>query len=568
MTIEFQLKGARKDILKHNGHLLIEGGPGAGKTTIALLKAKKIIDDSLIDNNQKILFLSFARATISRVEEQARDLISSSDKKKVEINTYHSFAWSIIQSFGYLLKRHNHLKLITPPNLSARMADLDDAKREEFKIDLLEREGIICFDLFSSTAVSILNSSQKIRSIYSNAYPYIIVDEFQDTDDSEWKLIKLLGQKSRIIALADMNQRIYEFRGASISRLPQFKEHFEANIYDLGIENNRSPGTDIVDFGNDLLKGTNIGKVYKNVVVSRYQPYREVKSNLKYALIKSIQRLKACAPSGDWSIAVLVKTKQDTLSVSSYLSSQNLQHEVLIDPAGPTLAASVISQVLEYDNNTPDIFFKHLLTRIINHIKGRKTSIAQADLELCHALEKYQITGKITGPKRNRLVEEVRHIVINRGQMAFKGIPEEDWISVRKLFCDCSHEVLKNIFTDAQYLRLLNKGAQLSEKLSEMWRTLGNYSYASQAVEEALEMEHFSMSHRVWRGIVVMNIHKSKGKEFDEVLIWEDPFRPIVHPKSSETRLQQDRLLIRVAATRAKRRTTFLTPSSSPCILL
>jgi len=48
----------------------------------------------------------------------------------------------------------------------------------------------------------------------SISYPYIIVDEFQDTDQHEWKLVKLLGEKSNIIALADLEQRIYEFRGA------------------------------------------------------------------------------------------------------------------------------------------------------------------------------------------------------------------------------------------------------------------------------------------------------------------------------------------------------------------
>ncbi len=64
----------RIDIMKSSGPLLIMGGPGSGKTTIALFKAKQIIESELLQPGQKVLFLSFARATISRVEEQAGNL--------------------------------------------------------------------------------------------------------------------------------------------------------------------------------------------------------------------------------------------------------------------------------------------------------------------------------------------------------------------------------------------------------------------------------------------------------------------------------------------------------------
>lgn len=150
---------------------------------------------------------------------------------------------------------------------------------------------------------------------------------------------------------------------------------------------------------------------------------------------------------------------------------------------------------------------------------------------------------------------------MERSALNLTGIPEDDWL---KLFETASSVCLKNVYEDARYLRLLHKGALLSQRLSETWRQNGSYLHAAEAIEEALTQEHFSMASREWKGIFIMNIHKSKGKEFDEVIIWEEFRKPIVY----ESNLSQGRLLMRVAVTRARSFCTILTPASEPCILL
>ena len=69
------------------------------------------------------------------------------------------------------------------------------------------------------------------------------------------------------VALADPEQRIYDFRGADPKRITQFIESFKPKIFDFGQQNNRSNGKDIAEFGNDLLQGKNTGKQYKDVSV-------------------------------------------------------------------------------------------------------------------------------------------------------------------------------------------------------------------------------------------------------------------------------------------------------------
>lgn len=556
----------RQSVLDRNGHILVEGGPGAGKTTLALLKAHTILNGGLLKKNQKILFLSFARATIARIDEQAKHIVSGGNKRNLEINTYHGFTWSFIQSHGYLLGKHRKLKIITPPNFVADTAGIANKKDlAEYKYNLLEKDGILCFDLFAEVACRLLEKSQKICDLLSDAYPYIIVDEFQDTDSNEWKIVQLLGKKSNIIALADLNQRIFEFRGASVKRIPEFIEQFNCLRINLGKENNRSSGLDIVQFGDDLLTGKNKGKKYRNVQILLYGFHRrDIRLPLFLTLQKAFARKKLDSDNSDWSLAILVKRKSDTLKISSYLTSKKISHDVVIDPEGPSLSASIIAKVME---PTTDWDIDTLIRYIVQHIKGRKGArISQADLKIVSFLKTYVPGNKIIGAKRKVLINEIEKIVSQRDLIEFTGSPEKDWILVRNLFQNSTHEVLTNIYEDAIYLRLLNKGAILSSKLTEKWRDSKAYIRASILVEEALTQEHFAMTNRKYTGIFIMNLHKSKGKEFDEVIIWEELYNPIVNPDPK--RIEQDKLVLRVAVTRAKKMTSFLTPQSQPCVLL
>ena len=82
----FNLSNEKKKVIESNENMLILGGPGSGKTTIALLKAKDIIQTNEFLNTQKILFLSFARATVVRAEQQAGNIITPAIKQNIVIN--------------------------------------------------------------------------------------------------------------------------------------------------------------------------------------------------------------------------------------------------------------------------------------------------------------------------------------------------------------------------------------------------------------------------------------------------------------------------------------------------
>lgn len=574
-----KLSEQKQELLETDGHILVLGGPGSGKTFTALLKAKQVIEKEGIKNGQKVLFLSFARATIARIEQQATWLrISKSLRHHLEINTYHGFTWNILKSHGYLLNSCSPLRLLPPPEAASHLADVDgDAAREIEKRRLFEQEGLLHFDLFANLSTYLLSKSKSLAAILCDAYPVIILDEFQDTNVDEWNLIRVFGERSRLIALADAQQRIYEFRGADPARIGEFISEFSPTVFDFGSENHRSNGTDIVQFGNDLLTCANKGKHYNDVKCIAY-PFRRgnlLHLNLKYTVLDSCQRLRA-AGQGKWSLAILVPTKKLMLNVSDFLGSiQNLtncrilpaiNHEVALEVAGPSLSAVLIAGLLE-SGETDYQIGNRFINDLCKHIRGRKGNDppSKTHIALSNALIEYLGTGKIRGKYRKFVIDESKRIVNECRRIDFSGDPNHDWIIVRNILFNTDCKEIKEIAIDAQYLRLLHRGALLRSSLCELWRNNGNYSGASDAVRNALLQEHFSASTKVWTGVNVMTFHKAKGKEFDEVIIYEGHYQGKI---AREKDIEQSRLALRVAVTRAIRRATILTPSNDICKFL
>jgi len=387
----------RQGILDSQNHLLVLGGPGCGKTTIALVKAATELSRGTVASGQKILFLSFARATIARAVQDIKCLIPDGQRQSLEISTYHGFEWRLIQSFGYLLTGHRRLRLLPPPEEANRMAGIPTANRFESLRELLQTEQLLGFDLFAGFAADLLEKSSRLLKMVSDCYPTIIVDEFQDTDRDEWRTIKVLGTQSRVIALADPDQRIYEFRGADPARIGELMNALHPEVFDFGYENHRSNGTDVTAFGNDLLSGANKTKVYNQVKISTYGYYHEVLIPIKYAICDSMKRLIETG-NPNWSLGVLVSSNDFMLRVSNYLVSSSdkfkpIPHEVLIDPEGPSLAAVLIGGLLE-GAQILEALQTRLLFDLIAHIRGcAGGEISQANLALTEAIREFLISG-------------------------------------------------------------------------------------------------------------------------------------------------------------------------------
>ena len=103
--------------------------------------------------------------------------------------------------------------------------------------------------------LTFLMEVEQVRQLVSTMYPVVVLDEFQDTNEAPWRVVQALGELSTLFALADPEQRIFDFIGADPQRLQQFRDRFALTEIDLSTENRTSAGTDITTFGNDILRG-------------------------------------------------------------------------------------------------------------------------------------------------------------------------------------------------------------------------------------------------------------------------------------------------------------------------
>lgn len=600
-------------ILKASGHLLVTGGPGSGKTSISILKATRCVENDIMPG-QSVLFLSFARATVLRVVEaiEHEQKIPKQQRERIEIGTYHSFFWRIIKAHGYLVGLPRLLNILRPSSEAAALSVIRSEIGIDNKIDNVQKarkrclekrerkrlaveEARICFDLFAEYAGRILHGSERICKLIANAYPTIILDEFQDTTEDQWHVVKALGEHCQLISLADPEQRIYDWIGANPNRLHHFRKEFNPKEFNLCSDNHRSPGTEILLFGNDVLKGEFSQKKY--IGVSRlcypatYNHDRTTNSAFT-ALIREISIAeKRLIDSGkpNWSLAILVPTKRLARLTSDKLrnppSGQSaITHTEVVELEGAILAAEIMAHLLEPTAN--DKHFIYLVELMCNYFRGRnagkplKTDIKKAaDIDkACKNFIERSSQGKRM--HQGRLLVNTHETYTQAKSLILTGKPNTDWRAMSELIKSGKCTRLKELVKDIRNLRLLGKETQLHRSLVEDWRENNNaYMNALSIVQQAFAQEDFATNQSPKTGVIVMNMHKAKGKQFDEVIIFEGwpqfignkfikhPDR-IVWSNSLRNENDENRQNFRVSITRSKSRTTILTPENSPCTLL
>jgi len=247
------------------------------------------------------------------------------------------------------------------------------------------------------------------------------------------------------------------------------------------------------------------------------------------------------------------------------------------------LAAEIIAFLLQPHTEAQD--FGQLVDLLCSFFEGRGgENPSLSDIRESIAIRKAQekasacaLSGKAL--PRSSLVHGLLAGYTSCTARVFPGNPDEDWSAVRNILADCVCKRLSEVAEEARNVRFLDRGTELREALSLDWRDNGSYKNALAIARQSFTREYFAMSGRPETGIIVMNMHKAKGKQFDEVIIFEGWPRVvrgkivsnadrIVRSNSREGDLTQARQNFRVSVTRAKERTTILTPDSNPCVLL
>lgn len=601
----FEPTDQQKAIVAAEGHLLVKGGPGSGKTTISIVKAEALVETALRPG-QRVLFLSFARATVARVIEALDEQTNGRPevRRRIDIDTYHAFFWRLFRTHGYLIGLSRRLEILTPTDRAVALTPIrqrfgstrnmtDDRKREKERDEdtelmrLAVEDGKVCFDLFAEFVTRLLNGSEKVRKLVSTKYPVIILDEFQDTNPGQWSVVQSLGIDSTLIALADEEQRIYDFIGADPERLNQFIALFAPTVYDFGGTNHRSNGTDIARFGNDIVAGRITG-TYSGMKLVQYPGNaNQAMAAMKGQVLQARKRLTD-AKGSDWSLAILVPTKHLMRVASDALRATDagmpaISHHAAIDMEGAILAAQVIAFLLQPSEGSGD--FQQFADLLCNFFRGKggddpSTADINEAANIQKALQKAVENARVgKEPPANSIIRPVSTGYEQARSLDLTGNPESDWLAIWKILEACGCKRLAKVVEEARNVRLLDRGTQLRDSLSAAWRADRAYTDALAIVRQAFVQEHFSTSVRRQSGVIVMNMHKAKGKQFDEVIIFEGwprfanrqivaNLNRIVRGNVDGQDLTHAKYNFRVSVTRARMQTTVMTPDNDPCILL
>jgi DNA helicase-2/ATP-dependent DNA helicase PcrA len=336
----------RQSLLDCPGHALVLGGPGSGKTTIALKKAVVRITAGLAPG-QSVLFLSFSRAAVARLGEAMKQEVPKAQRNQLSMQTFHSFFWSLLSTHAYLLGVPTRLKILLPQDEQIEYGPIKRRDRNEnnaaWRAWLVERErlfraeGRIAFDLFAPNAEAILTASGQVRRLVAQRHPLIIVDEAQDTDAHAWRCIQLLAPLVQIVCLADLEQQIFDhLPGIGPERVAAIREYLAPHEIDLGGQNHRSGGTEIANFGQDILSGRVRGAPYAGVSALSYNPQqRELRAVVRSALGMLHRAIRINTGTFGRTVAILSHSGSSAAKISAALNEEPkpVRHKLAFDEA-------------------------------------------------------------------------------------------------------------------------------------------------------------------------------------------------------------------------------------------
>ncbi len=287
-----QRQAARWD----NGPLLVLAGPGSGKTAVLTLRIAKLIASSP-NASFKILGITFTTKAANEMYSRIREL-TSEYSQRINICTFHSFCTNLLRQHGSQLDLRPNFSVITDDKdriaILSELRNRGELELDGFedclkKIDIMFTHGISVDDLpqyfkngneeqcrelqnmFRKYLASLIQENQldfgsmlhftrellssypRIAKQVRRAYQYVCVDEFQDTNLAQYKVLRLIAPDTtaNLFVVADDDQLIFQWNGADPRRLEELKLDYRPQVIQLP-ENYRCPA-EIVKRANRLI---------------------------------------------------------------------------------------------------------------------------------------------------------------------------------------------------------------------------------------------------------------------------------------------------------------------------
>lgn len=586
MEYQSNLNDRQLEAVKHmEGPCLVMAGAGSGKTKVLTCRIAHLIENGIPDYH--ILAITFTNKAAAEMRSRVNNMIEGS---KAFIGTFHSFGLKVIRENPEhvgLTKNFSVIdsddqtsiikKILKAKNLDSKkfspsyiknqisflkneMLSFEEIKKtmntpiDKIVVEVykeyestLSKSNVVDFDDLLLRPVRLFQEDASILEKYQDHYPYILVDEYQDTNPVQYKLTKILSSKHRnIFVVGDMNQSIYSFRQADYRNILNFENDFkDATIVKL--EQNYRSTQIILDAANSVIKNNKEKKDLKlwsdrkdGALINYMRAYdgsHEIKQ-----VTDEIRNLMLDYKSYN-SFAILYRTNAQSRVIEENLIAAQIPYRIF--GGFSYLDRKEIKDLIAYlkfINNTDD---EVSLRRIINVPKRGIGEAAINKLEASSIVENKPMFECLESKKEL----EFKHVI----DSAIEYLEDHTITELVDHLLDISgirtmYENEKTLESDIRLDNLmefksLTKQYEDRTGTTDLNDFLGELSLMSSQDDDQLD-----------DAVTLMTLHSAKGLEFDVVFLvgMEEGLFPHTNSMMVEDGLDEERRLCYVGITRAR----------------
>ena len=579
----------KEAVLYNDGPLLIIAGAGAGKTKTLTTKIAYLIEEGLAAP-YNILAITFTNKAAKEMRDRLYLLIGD-EARKLQVSTFHSFGLKLLREnyelLGYdrnfvIMDSDDSLtvvkKIIKDLNYDPKIYNpkairnkISSCKNELISAHDYERYAVsdyeqviqkvyekyehklktnnsVDFDDLLILPIKLFKEHRDVLEKYQDLYKYVLIDEYQDTNEAQYILTKMISEKNRkITCVGDDSQSIYSFRGANYKNILNFEKDYKDAKKILLEQNYRSTGN-ILDAANQVIKN-NRDRKDKNLWTNKgpgdkikyYRAYNE-RDEAQYIIRKIKELVNRDVEYKD--IAILYRTNAQSRVVEEEMLKENLPYRV-------------IGSFYFYSRKEIKDLIAYL--RLIHNSK-----------------DNISLLRVINTPKRGIGLKTIENLTIRADS---EGISIYDAIeSGKELEFKNTIEKLKSIAEDLTLTELIDKVLDASGMKKELeseqtlesevrLENLEEFKSITKAFEEKeglISLEDFLLEISLVSDveeykddpnrISLMTVHSVKGLEFDHVFVigMEEGLFPHMNSLMENGALEEERRLCYVAITRAR----------------
>ncbi len=569
-----------------DGPCLVIAGAGSGKTKVLTTRIANLIENGVKPYN--ILAITFTNKAAGEMRERVNNIINAHD---AFIGTFHSFGLKIIRENSALFNLTSAFtlidtedqtsiikkimkdinitdKMISPAFIKSKISFiknnmLSDSEIANFLISenekiavkiyyeyekILKRNNTLDFDDLLKKPVELFNSNKEVLEKYQDKFKYILIDEYQDTNEVQYKLVKLLSKKYlNLFVVGDPSQSIYAFRGANYQNILNFEKDFKGCTVIKLPQNYRSTQT-ILDAANEVISHNKQRKdldlfsdLGQGVKIKYIRTFNDSMENKR--VVDEIQKLYEEGYSRK-DMAIFYRTNAQSRSIEDALVKANIPYKVF--GSFYFYKRKEIKDLLAYlkliANPSDDVS----LERVINEPKRKIGDKTIENLREKARSLNISMFEAIDSGKELEFKNLILNLIEISKDTSITGLIDktlelskmkETYENDKSLESDIRLENLMEFRSVSETYEKETGNVNLSDFLMEV-------SLVSDAAEYSTDTD----------AVTLMTVHSAKGLEFKVVFIigLEENIMPISKALYDDEELEEERRLMYVAITRAK----------------